>query len=260
MERRLLHDPKTGPLRVVGMMSGSGTNLRRLLERQKSIEESEGASPFEVAVIFSNDVRSKAPEIGRDFAVPVIVHDMRAWYDRRGAQWRDLKLRVDYDRETIRMLEPFGVKLAALGGYMAVATAPFLQAYIGVNVHPADLSKKQGEGRKYTGDHTVLDAIVAGEKTVASSTHIVAAEVDMGRLLMISAPLEVNVPPDADLTDSEQANRIADEHQERLKEAGDWVIFPKSIEDIARGKYAEDSNGLLHYDGKPIPDGVRLSE
>jgi len=114
--------------------------------------------------------------------------------------------------------------------------------------------------RKYTGDHAVLDAILAGEVTVASSTHIIEAEVDMGRMLMISAPIEVNLPPGADLSDREVAMRISDEHQERLKEKGDWVIFPKTVEDIARGKFAEDENGLLHYEGKPIPEGIRLQK
>ena len=260
MKLKPLHDPKSGKLRVVGLMSGSGTNIRRILERQRAIEKSEGRSPFEMVVIFSNDVRSKAPEIGRDFAVPVLLNDMRAWYDRRNANWRDLELRAEYDRETIRMLKPFRPKLAAFGGYMAVATAPLLEAYIGINVHPADLSIEVGKRRKYTGDHAVLDAILAGEKTIASTTHIVEAKVDMGRLLMISAPLPVTLPPGADITDNELAKRIADEHQDRLKEKGDWVIFPKSIEDIARGKFAQDKNGLLYYDGKPIPKGIRLTQ
>ena len=227
---------------------------------QKAIEKNEGVSPFKVVVIFSNDMRSKAPQIGRKFNIPVILHDMRAWYKQRGANMRDIVLRIEYDRETVRMLEPFEVKLAALGGYMAIATAPILQSYIGVNVHPADLSIKDGEWRKYTGANVVLDAILAGERTISSSTHIVEAEVDMGRLLMISAPIKVNVPAKTNLDDREQAERIAGEHQDRLKEAGDWVIFPRSIEDIAKGKYAEDENGLLHYEGKPIPDGVRLTE
>ena len=259
MALKPLHNPETGILRVVGLMSGSGTNLRRILERQRAIEKAEGKSPFEMVIIFSNDARSKAPEIGRDFAVPVLTHDMRAWYDRRNADRRDLKLRAKFDRETIRMLNPFKPKLAAFGGYMAVATAPLLKTFIGINVHPADLSIKVGNHRKYTGDHAVLDAILTGDKTIASSTHIVEAQVDMGRLLMISVPLPVNLPPGADMSDKEKAKQIADEHQERLKEKGDWVIFPKTIEDIARGKYAQDENGALYYDGKPIPEGIRLA-
>ncbi len=257
MPLKLLHDPKEGPLRVAGFMSGSGTNLRRLLERQRKLEGEEGSSPFEVAVIFSNDARSKAPAIGADFAVPVVIRDMRAWYAKRGADRRDLKLREEFDAETVKMLAPFGAKVAAFGGYMAVATAPLLEAFIGVNVHPADLSITEGGERKYTGDRAVLMAIKAGEHSIAATTHIVESRVDMGRIMMISPPVGVNVPPDSDLNDPDVAAKVADEHQEKLKERGDWVIFPRTIEDIARGRYAEDEAGTLYYDGEPAPEGVR---
>jgi len=239
-------------------MSGSGTNLRRLLERQGDLERDEGASPFEVVVIFSNDSRSKAPAVGADFAVPVVINDMRAWYAKREADRRDLKLREEFDAETVKMLEPFGAKVAAFGGYMAVATAPLLEAFIGVNVHPADLSVKEGGERKYTGDRAVSAAIKSGESSVSATTHIVERGVDMGRILMISPPMEVRIPPEADLDDPATVARVADEHQQRLKRHGDWVIFPRTIEDIARGRYAVDENGALYYDGEPAPEGVRL--
>ena len=260
MSLELLHDPADGVLKVLALMSGSGTNIRRLLELERSIAREEGASPFEVAVIFSNDVESKAPEIGRDFAVPVLINDMKAWYDRKGASTKDMELRAEFDTMTIKMVEPFGVKLAAYGGYMAIATEPLLDAFLGVNVHPADLSIKEGDSRKYTGDRAVRDAIVAGEETICSSTHIIEAKVDMGRLFFISAPVEVCLPPEADINDNELLSRISDEHQDTLKEKGDWVIFPKTVEDIARGKFAVDDNGLLYFEGRQIPDGVRLTQ
>lgn len=258
MALKLLHDPQDGPLRVAALMSGSGTNIRRLLELEREIELRDGKSPFETVVIFSNDARSKAVEIGTDFTVPVVVNDMRAWYKRRNAPPREMIIRAEYDKSNADIIKSFGVKAAAFGGYMAVATKPLLDAFIGVNVHPADLAVKQGNSRKFTGDHAVLDAILAGEKYLRSSTHIVESQVDMGRLFFISSPVEVNIPAGANFDDRETMMKIAQEHQERLKEKGDWVIFPLTIEEIARGKFAVDEKGLLHYEGLPIPDGVRL--
>ena len=56
----------------------------------------------------------------------------------------------------------------------------------------------------------------------------------------------------ADLAEAESYN------QERLKENGDWIIFPKTIEYIARGRFGQDESGLLYYNGEPIPKGLRL--
>ena len=42
------------PMRVGAFMSGSGTNILRLLERERSLQSMEGASPFQIAFIFSD--------------------------------------------------------------------------------------------------------------------------------------------------------------------------------------------------------------
>lgn len=248
------------PMRVAGLMSGAGTNIRRIIEWQLKLEKEEGRSPFEVVVIFSNSAESKAVEIGRDFDIPVVVRDMKAWYAKRGAPRSDMNLRRIFDSETVKALSPYRVQVAVYGGYMAVATDVLINAFLGVNVHPADLSITDEKGkRRFTGDHAVLDAILAGEKTIASTTHIIEPEVDGGRILMISDPLEVEIPPGGDLNNPQSARQIADMNQERLKREGDWVIFPKTIEYLARGRFAQDERGVLYFDGKAIPNGLRYS-
>ena len=46
------------------------------------------------------------------------------------------------------------------------------------------------------------------------------------------------------------------EGQNRLKEHGDWVIYPRTIDGLARGDFARDGNGLIHYKGVPKPNGI----
>lgn len=81
---------------------------------------------------------------------------------------------------------------------------------------------------------------------------------DYGRILMISTPLPVNLPEGFDPGNKEQVKAVSDEHQNRLKEMGDWVIFPRTLEFLADGRYSQDDQRRLYFDGKEIPQGVRL--
>ncbi|MBN1771758.1 MAG: hypothetical protein JXB32_10885, partial [Deltaproteobacteria bacterium] len=147
---------------------------------------------------------------------------------------------------------------AAYAGYMSVATAPLLEAFLGINVHPADLSLERDGRRRYTGDRAVRDAILAGERELRSTTHIVEPVVDGGRLLAISPPVPIERPAGFDAADRNAVRRLAAEHQERLKRDGDWVVFPRTVEWLAAGRIAADESGALHFDGWPIPHGLRL--
>ncbi len=245
-------------MKVAGFMSGSGTNLCKILEHQERLKRERGSSPYEVTVIFSDTAKSNAPGIGRDFDIPVVIRDIRAFYARRGVPRRNMQMREEYDRLVLEALQPFAPTVAAFAGYMSVASRILLQGLVAINVHPADLSIKLGEQRRFKGNRAVTDAIRSGEKTIASTTHIVAEGVDEGQILLISPPLEVTVPDG--MTIERDLEKIAADNQERLKRHGDWVIFPLTLQLIAEGRFAVDETGLLHFDGRPVPEGVRLPD
>ena len=252
-----LYNPEQGTMRVAGLISGSGSNLRKIIEHQRELQI-EGGSPYDVVVIFSDNHKSNALEIGKDHDIPVVTRDIRAFYKTRGKPRRDLTVRTEYDSQTVQILSSFNVDVAAYAGYMSIATEPLINAFLGVNVHPADLSITEGDKRKYTGDNAVRDAILSGEKQIKSSTHIIENRVDYGRILMISQPISVSLPGDFDRDNGEQFNSVSDQHQDRLKESGDWIIFPKTLEHLARGRYSQDEQGNLFFDSSPIPFGIRL--
>lgn len=271
-----LHNPLVGVLRVVGLMSGKGSNLQKILEWGEVLRKKKGRAVYQVVAIFSDTFDSKACEIGKEFDIPVIIRDIKGFYAQRGRHRGDLKLREEFDRETIKALSPFEARVAIYAGYMSIATQPLVEAYLGVNVHPADLSIEVEGKRKYVGSHAVRDAIAAGETSLCSTTHMVESVVDGGRILMISPPLPVvmegpfdtkdTAPHDPDTdhahdTDPEAAravSAIAQDYQERLKRAGDWIIFPRTLQYMAEGRYAQDEAGNLFFDGQPIPHGFRL--
>ena len=250
------------PMRVAAFMSGSGTNIIRLLEHEKALQARDGRSPFKTIFIFSDrsDGNSTGEKIAMENALPYFSYDIRAFHSMRSlnrtvANEEGLGARQEYDRVAEKLVKAFHIDVIALGGYMSYTTLGRC-----VNVHPADLSILGKDGRrKYVGDHAVSDAISAGERVLRSSTLWTDDGVDTGPLLMVSDPLPVTLPePLQDLMiDRRRFAGIVDRHQEQLKEAGDWKIFPRTIEIIAEGRFAFDPEGRVYLDGSPVVRGYR---
>jgi folate-dependent phosphoribosylglycinamide formyltransferase PurN len=257
-----IFDPeaKGRPMRVAAFMSGSGTNIRRLIACER--EWGKGNPPFEVLFIFSDrsDGGSAGEEIALENGLPYFSYDIRKFHalrsiKRTGLTAEGLAARREYDRLAGRLAAAFEIDVIALGGYMSYTTLGGC-----VNVHPADLSILTPDGRrKYVGDHAVRDAIAAGEQALRASTLWTDEGVDTGPLLMVSAPLPVTLPLPLKrlLEDRDRFRHVVDEHQERLKEAGDWRIFPRTIEMIARGRFGLDGKNRVYVDGVPVPEGYR---
>ncbi len=256
-------------MRVACFMSGSGTNARKIIERSLLPD-----SRYEVSLVFTDvkDDRLKktgekmcrAREIAEEHGIAYGCVDIRDFYKSRGRKRTDLSLRPEFDRMVVEEIEPYAIDIIALAGYMSITTDPLLEGYSGrmLNVHPADLSIMEGDARKYVGIHVVRDAILAGEKELRASTHIVRKKVDYGEVLVVSEPVPVKLPEGMDLEaleeDEELLGRIVEEHQDRLKERGDWVIYPLTIQMIAEGRFALDGRGNVYLDGELVPTGFRL--
>lgn len=256
--RKMLRKLYDSRMIVAGLMSGTGSNLRMIIEHERRLD-AEGGSPYHVGIIFTENPKSSAKDMGAEFNIPVYIGDMAEFYRQSGKPRKDMDVRREFDEWTAKILKEHGVNAIAYAGYMSIATEPLVNAALGINVHPADLSITKPDGmRKYTGAYAVRDAILGGEKELRSTTHLVESEVDAGKIFMISPPLKVILPGDWDPKDAEQVKQVSNEHQERLKRFGDWVIFPKTLEDIARGRFETGMNGTLHFDGKSIPNGLRL--
>jgi len=262
-----LYDPKqTGrPMRVAAFMSGSGTNIVKLLEKQKELKVREGSAPFEVVFIFSDrsDGACRGEKIALENGLPYFSYDIRMFHKQRGLKRtvltpEGLSARKEFDQMAAHLLCTFTIDVIALGGYMSYTTLSPC-----INVHPADLSILTAQGkRKYTGDRAVLDAILAGEKTLRASTLWTDASVDTGPLLLLSAPLKVELPEPLEKLagNREKLLQTATEHQQRLKEAGDWLIFPLTVEMVARSRLALDEKKQLHVDGEPWPQGYPVDQ
>lgn len=250
------------PMRVAAFMSGSGTNIMRLLAHEQKLKAHGDDSPFETIFIFSDrsDGRCAGERIALEYGLPYFSYDIRAFHQKRGLKRsvlteEGLAARREYDRAAKTLVKAFDIDVIALGGYMSYSTLNRC-----INVHPADLSICLPDGRrKYVGDDAVKDAIAAGEASLRASTLWTDEGVDTGPLLMVSDALPVTLPEslDALVRAPDRLRQAVDDHQERLKEAGDWKIFPRTIEMIARGRFALDDEKRVYVDGRPVPGGYR---
>jgi folate-dependent phosphoribosylglycinamide formyltransferase PurN len=249
----LLYDPADGQMRIAVLMSGSGTIARKIIELEEKLKADTGNSPYKVAAIFTDSIDSRAAEIGREYDIPVLMRDKLAYYARRNRPVSDMDVRREFDEETVSMLKPFGISAAAYAGYMSIATPVLVDAFLGINVHPADLRILKEGARKYTGAHAVRDEILAGEQYLRATTHIISSEVDHGELLMISSPVEVRLCEHFNPCDKSLLNNAAAENQSLLKQLGDWVIFPLTLLYLSQGRYSRKPDGLIYFDEDIAP-------
>lgn len=247
-------------MQVALFMSGSGTNAVKILDHQELLRR-DGDAPFEASLICTDNSRSKAFSIAKRYNVPCKLQDLQRFYEDIGKNRKDLSVRSKYFEAVLEDLQDFSVDTIALSGYMAILTEPLLGAYNNriFNIHPADLSIRNSEGKAiYTGDRAVMAAILDGQREIRATTHLVTGDVDQGPAILISAPLKVELPDGISIEELRKpenlglAKDVADANQDRLKEVGDWVVYPLTIEFASRGYFAIGPEGVICTSDKAL--------
>ena len=235
-----LYKPGNSPMRVAVFMSGTGSNLRKILEMQKKME-SEGNRVFEVVMIFSDSADSNAGQIARENGISHYCNDIRDYYRKKGASTRrkDMKIRQDYDRETVKLLKKHEIDVVALCGYMSLLSDEICDRYVTLNVHPADLRILDANGKRAfagcIGAACIKRVIKRGGKEIRSTTHVVTREVDSGAVLMVSDPVKLEFEEGSNLDET------ATKYQGILKEKGDWKIYPETVRRLGLGRFWIDN-------------------
>ena len=245
-----LYNPEKGKMRIVGLVSGSGKGLVSIIEKQEELMNL-SQNNFEVVGIFTDNPKSQATTIGKQFDLPVIVQDIRKFYQNRGRSINDLETRETYDREIIGQLKPLKPDMLVFAGYVWVATHVLVESFQIINAHPADLSVMKGGRRAYAGADGIGAALKADESQLHSSVHLVTTEVDGGPILLISKPVPVD--EDCDLNSRKRWRKYL-----KLVNQHSRFLLPLAVENLANGEFARDETGKLFFQGQAIPHGYRL--
>lgn len=176
------------PLRVAVLISGTGSNLKTLIDGARS-----GRLNIEISQVISN--RAEAPGLGhaRDAGIETRVI---AASDRSGQ-----------DRAIARCLGGSEVELVVLAGYMSILDARLVARYAGrmINLHPSLLPL-------YPGLDTYRRALAAGDREHGASIHFVTAELDSGPVIS-----QVRIPLLPGDTARELAARLGPREHELLR-------------------------------------------
>lgn len=232
---------------------------------------------FEIAALVTDAPEtSRARELARCYALPLVEEDIRKFYHAHGetrvsiATPRGLEVREEWTNVLRRKLAPYGVTFGIFAGFVPLTN--LTDDFPCLNVHPGDLTYRQDGERHLVGLHEIPieRAILAGLDYLRSSV-ILATRVasggkgmDAGPLLGISAPMPMEVSPSqleefqklASVRPSKRPvggyhdalEEFASAQQERLKIAGDWVVFYPVVRDFADDRfYYDDATGQLHF-------------
>lgn len=147
-------------VKIAVLVSGGGTNLQALIDKEKSGELAESKI---VRVIASKDT-AYALQRAADAGIETSV--------------------AKTQEEVLRQLEECGAELVVLAGYMSVLAPEVIEKFRNriINIHPSLIPKYCGKG--FYGMRVHRAVIEAGEKESGATVHFVDEGVDTGEIIL----------------------------------------------------------------------------
>jgi len=206
----------SGPLPVVVLVSGRGSNLRAIDARIAA-----GELPARILAVLSD----------REDAAAL------AWAAERGlatgaVPQRQYADRAAFDAALGNVIAGYAPALVVLAGFMRILSSPLVERFAGrmLNIHPSLLPK-------YPGLHTHRRVLEAGDAEHGASVHFVTTELDGGPVV-----LQARVPVLPGDDEAMLAQRVlVQEHR----------IYPLAIRWFAEGRLRVDG-GVVRFDGRPL--------
>jgi phosphoribosylglycinamide formyltransferase-1 len=150
----------TDPLRLVVLVSGTGSNLQALLDAAEMPD-----AGFRVQAVGADRDGTGGAERARANGIPTFV-----------ARVPDYVTRADWDLDLARLVGEHEPDLLVSAGFMKLLGPAVLDAHRVLNTHPALLPS-------FPGAHGVRDALAHGVKVTGCTCHWVDAGIDTGPIL-----------------------------------------------------------------------------
>ena len=172
-------------LRLGWFSTGRGPGSRRLLATVQD-EISAGRLDARVAVVFCNREPGQDAQTDqfldqvRGYGLPLVCLSTLRFRRERGERPANPgqplpRWRTDFDREVIRLLEPYPFDLGILAGYMLIGTEVMCERYDLLNLHPA-----APDGPPGTWQEVIWWLMERGADHSGVRMHLATTELDMG--------------------------------------------------------------------------------
>ncbi|CAL9536828.1 MULTISPECIES: phosphoribosylglycinamide formyltransferase [Streptomyces] len=152
------------PVRLVVLVSGSGTNLQALLD---AVADPDVETPYEIVAVGADRTGIEGLARAERAGVPTFV-----------CRVRDFPTREEWDTALAQATAAYTPDLVVSAGFMKVVGPAFLARFGGrfLNTHPALLPS-------FPGAHGVRDALAYGAKVTGCTVHFVDDGVDTGPVI-----------------------------------------------------------------------------
>jgi phosphoribosylglycinamide formyltransferase-1 len=179
--------------RIMVLISGRGSNFRAIHDSILA-----GKVDAEIGLVFSNREEAAGLKIAQERGLETLYINPKLY-----------TVKEEYDQEIIRQARKTAIDLICLAGYMKVLTPMFCNEFKNriMNIHPALLPS-------FPGLHVQQKAIDWGVRFSGATVHFVAAEVDMGPIIV-----QAVVPVMQDDTEETLSARILVEEHKIYSEA-----------------------------------------
>ncbi|OTF83104.1 GARS/AIRS/GART-like protein [Euroglyphus maynei] len=189
--------------RVAVLISGSGTNLKAIIEY---VNRNAHKTCIDLVMVISNKSSAPGLQFAREAGIPVEV-----------IVKKKIQSREEYDELLNKALENAKIDIVCLAGFMQMLTENFVNKWMGkmINIHPSILPA-------FKGMDAYGQALKYGVKFSGCTAHFVVPEMDAGPII---AQGIVKINP----------NETHDSLVERGK-AVEHQIYPQALELVASGQ------------------------
>ena len=203
-------------LKLAVLVSGGGTNLQAIMDAidQGLISEAR------IRTVISNNADAYALERARNYGVEGLLLSPK-----------DFESREDFHQALLDALLEREIDLVVLAGYLVVVPPMVIKAFENriINIHPSLMPSFCGTG--CYGLHVHEKALERGVKVSGATVHFVDEGTDTGPIIL-QKPVAVH---------QDDTPAVL---QKRIMAEAEWVILPKAIDLIARGK--------VHVNGRKV--------